>query len=79
MKSINKKIILVSLILIISCSLPIVYEYKLNKEGFLPDSKYMPECCPSTYTTSNGCLCYLNNEREIINSRGGNKSCGGSI
>ena len=79
MKTINKKIILISLILIISCSLPLVYTYNLNKEGFLPESKYMPECCPSTYTTSRGCLCYLNNESNIIDSRGGNKTCGGSI
>ena len=79
MKSINKKIILISLILIISCSLPLVYTYNLNKEGFLSESKYMPECCPSDYSTSRGCLCNFNGESDIIITRGGNKSYGGSI
>ena len=79
MKNINKKILLISLILIISCSLPLVWSNNLNNEGFLPESVYRMDCCPSTYTTKQGCLCYLNNESEIINTRGGNKTCGGSI
>ena len=38
-------------------------------------SKFSPECCPHTYTTSSGCLCENKNENIIISSRGGNKCC----
>ena len=38
-------------------------------------SKFSPECCPHTYTTSSGCLCDTKNENVIISSRGGNKCC----
>lgn len=33
-----------------------------------------PECCPSTYTTDRGCLCTTDADRELINSRGGNRT-----
>lgn len=33
-----------------------------------------PECCPSTYTTSSGCVCTTDADRELINSRGGNRT-----
>ena len=29
-----------------------------------------PECCPSTYTTSSGCVCTTDNQRDFIMSRG---------
>ena len=49
MKNINKKIILLSLILIISCSLPLpVWSYNVDNEGFLPESVDRMDCCPST-------------------------------
>lgn len=38
-------------------------------------SKFDPECCPHTYTTSSGCLCETKNENVIISSRGGNRCC----
>lgn len=41
----------------------------------LGSSKFSPECCPHTYTTSSGCLCDTQNEDTIISSRGGNKCC----
>ena len=49
-----------------------------NKAGdidILGASKFSPECCPHTYTTSSGCLCDTQNENIIISSRGGNKCC----
>lgn len=49
-----------------------------NKAGdvdILGASKFSPECCPHTYTTSSGCLCDTQNENVIISSRGGNKCC----
>tara|TARA_B100001093_G_scaffold385617_1_gene371456 strand:+ start:138 stop:371 length:234 start_codon:yes stop_codon:yes gene_type:complete len=36
-------------------------------------SKFSPSCCPSTYSTSTGCLCDNFNEFDIITSRGGNR------
>ena len=37
-------------------------------------NKSSPECCPSTYSTSNGCICTTKNQREYINQRGNNRS-----
>lgn len=34
-----------------------------------------PSCCPSTYSTSTGCVCTTNKQRKLINTRGGNRSC----
>jgi len=33
-----------------------------------------PECCPSTYSTSTGCVCRNENQDRVIQSRGGNQS-----
>jgi len=33
-----------------------------------------PECCPSTYTGIGGCVCTTEADRELINSRGGNRT-----
>ena len=33
-----------------------------------------PECCPSTYSTSTGCICTTQQQRDMINRRGGNRS-----
>lgn len=48
---------------------------KTGDIDILGASKFAPECCPHTYTTSSGCLCETNNENVIISSRGGNKCC----
>ena len=37
-------------------------------------NKSSPECCPSTYSTSTGCICTTKNQREYINQRGNNRS-----
>ncbi len=33
-----------------------------------------PECCPSTYSTSNGCVCLSKDQLEVLESRGGNRT-----
>ena len=33
-----------------------------------------PECCPSTYSTSTGCICRNNIQDRFIQSRGGNRT-----
>ena len=48
---------------------------KLGDIDILGTSKFSPECCPHTYSTSSGCLCETQNEKAIISSRGGNKCC----
>lgn len=48
---------------------------KVGDVDILGASKFSPECCPHTYTTSSGCLCDTQNENAIISSRGGNKCC----
>ena len=77
MKTINKSIILVSLIVII-CASSLIETYK-KYEGFdnqidmLATSNFKPECCPNVYTTSSGCLCNDHYEHEEIIGRGGNR------
>lgn len=38
----------------------------------LGNNKVSPECCPSTFSTSTGCLCSTHNQREYIKNRGNN-------
>ena len=56
-----------------------------NKVGAVPplpngrlDMFYMnesrPECCPSTYSSSTGCLCETPEQAMYLNSRGGNRT-----
>ena len=33
-------------------------------------NKASPDCCPSTYSTSNGCICTTNQQRNMIGGRG---------
>lgn len=52
----------------------ILTKEKFNGQiDYLTYSKFEPECCPSPYTTSHGCLCYDNNEDELIITRGNNR------
>ena len=55
-------------------------EVPLNLETKPEDNLFMfshnkasPDCCPSTYTTSNGCVCTTTKQRNMIGGRG-NKS-----
>lgn len=36
-------------------------------------SDFKPECCPSTYSSSKGCLCNNYDEKLAIETRGGNR------
>ena len=36
-------------------------------------NKYGPQCCPSTYSTSSGCVCMTEQQKNFINSRGYSK------
>ncbi len=36
------------------------------------DASFKPECCPSTYTSSRGCLCYEPKNFNLLATRGGN-------
>jgi hypothetical protein len=38
------------------------------------ENKVSAECCPSTYTTSNGCVCLTSAQLKQIQNRGGNRS-----
>lgn len=37
-------------------------------------NKSAPECCPSTYSTSTGCVCTTKAQRNFINQRGNNRT-----
>ena len=39
------------------------------------DNKQSPECCPSIYSGSNGCVCLSDEQANYLNSRGGNRVC----
>ena len=40
----------------------------------LSNNQFKPECCPSTYSTSTGCMCRNAVQDRFLQSRGGNKS-----
>jgi hypothetical protein len=35
-----------------------------------------PECCPSSYTLSTGCVCTTPGQRDLLGKRGGNNTIG---
>jgi len=37
------------------------------------DATFKPECCPTPYSSSTGCLCLDINHSELIKMRGGNR------
>jgi len=37
-------------------------------------NKFSPECCPSTYSNGNGCLCASPEQMKYLNERGGNRT-----
>ena len=49
---------------------PIKFTQQLD---FLTYSKFKPECCPSTYSSSGGCLCFDHDEDISIITRGDNR------
>ena len=43
-----------------------------DKKMFMfANNRTSPNCCPSTYTTSTGCVCTTKNQRDFVASRGG--------
>lgn len=39
---------------------------------FFQDNQFKPECCPSTYTSSDGCACTSIDQLQYLSERGGN-------
>lgn len=42
------------------------------------NNKFSPECCPSTYSSSTGCLCATPEQIKYLNAHGGNRTVGGA-
>jgi len=42
----------------------------------LADNVAKPECCPSSYTLSTGCVCTTSAQRNYLGKRGGNNTIG---
>ena len=40
----------------------------------LAHNQASPDCCPSTFSTSTGCVCTTEQQRKMINSRGKNRT-----
>lgn len=38
------------------------------------NNKSSPDCCPSTYSTSTGCVCATSEQMKYLNARGGNRT-----
>jgi hypothetical protein len=38
------------------------------------ENEYKPECCPSTYSGSTGCVCVSAEQKKYLNERGGNRT-----
>jgi|TARA_Y100000992_G_C21273841_1_gene498648 hypothetical protein len=41
---------------------------------FFKNNSFKPECCPSTYSSSNGCACTSIAQLNYLNERGGNRT-----
>lgn len=42
---------------------------------FYRDNEFKPECCPSSYSSSTGCMCMSPEQVKHLALRGGNRSC----
>lgn len=42
--------------------------------SMLAENRVSSDCCPSNYSTSNGCVCLTNEQLDVIRSRGGNRT-----
>jgi hypothetical protein len=45
-----------------------------NEMLFFDQNKFTPECCPSTYSTAEGCVCASPEQMKYLNERGGNRT-----
>lgn len=50
------------------------FETKYNGGDMYWSSEFKPECCPSEYTRSSGCLCKNIHTRTMLTTRGGSHS-----
>ena len=51
--------------------------FKHNTEQFfLTETQSSPECCPSIYSNSGGCLCTTPEQDKFLNNRGDNRDTG---
>jgi hypothetical protein len=41
---------------------------------FFKENQFKPECCPATYSSSTGCACTSDDQRNYLNERGGNRT-----
>ena len=46
-----------------------------NRLALFSENVQSPECCPSIYSGSDGCVCMTEQQAEYLNSRGGNRIC----
>jgi hypothetical protein len=44
-----------------------------NKLMFLADNKKDASCCPSAFSSDNGCVCLSGEQADLLSRRGGNK------
>jgi hypothetical protein len=51
-------------------------EVPLAKDSmfYFKDNKFLPECCPATYSSSTGCACMSDAQLQYLNERGGNRT-----
>ena len=47
-----------------------------NETFFLTETLSSPECCPSIYSNSGGCLCTTPEQDKFLNNRGDNRDSG---
>ena len=45
-----------------------------NQLFMFDQNKFTPECCPSTYSSSTGCVCASPEQMNYLNQRGGNRT-----
>lgn len=66
-------LILVIIIIIKDWKEGFTCDYPRNSLDVMFDASFNPECCPSPYSSSMGCLCPTKKNAGIIKSRGGNR------
>ena len=41
---------------------------------FFESTKFSPDCCPTTYSNGDGCVCASPEQMQYLNERGGNRT-----
>jgi hypothetical protein len=59
-------------------NIPIIQEKPVTSRAF-KENKFDPECCPSAYSGSRGCVCATPEQMNYLNTRAGNRSLGGDF